>query len=108
MLIKNYLVFYGNDGINEYNVNGIKTIHAEINAINKIKKSNNNRKVIMVVYRTNKTGSNLLCSRPCLHCLKQSFIQLYKKNYCIYRFYFFNESNKLEYYTKSNIQDIIY
>ena len=99
-------VFY-RTGINEYNVDGIKTIHAEVNASKKVKKSDNIKKIIFVVYRTNKTGTSLLCSKPCKHCLKTAFFSLKKKNYIIDRLYFFNKYHKLSFYNNRTIMDIL-
>ena len=106
LLIKNSRVFYGT-GINEYNVDGIKTIHAEVNACKKVKKTDNKKKIIYTVYRTNKAGTNLLCSKPCFNCLKTAYFTMKRKNYIISRFYFFNSKNELDFYKTKEIKKIL-
>lgn len=99
-------MFYGR-GINHYNVEGIKTVHAEVSSVLNLKKSDNKRKVYAIVYRTNKTGTSLLNSRPCKNCLSKTYFLTRKKNYVIDRFYFFDENSKLCYYNKKEIDYLI-
>jgi deoxycytidylate deaminase len=108
--IKMGIMFYGT-GINEYQVDGkIRTIHAEINASHSIKRNNRNKKkkIYFCVLTTNRLkGDKFRTSRPCFHCLHYSFNECLRKGYIIKRYYFFNESNKLDYYTTNEIKEII-
>ena len=102
-------MFYGK-GINEYNVDGKNaTTHAEINAMNSLKfnKKNKMKKVFICTLTTNKfKGDKLITSRPCFNCLNYVYKTAIKKGYIIQRFYFFDESNNLTFYTKNDIFDI--
>ena len=54
-------------GYNKYDINGITTIHAEINALDKYyrcKRYSMRNKISILIIRTN--GGN---SRPCMHCI---------------------------------------
>ena len=107
-MIKAGIVFYGAN-INEYNVNNsVKSVHAEVNACLKVKKTFNERIVNICVFRTNKRGNKLMCSRPCLNCLKTSYRMLSYKNYKIHRFYWFNEDGKLCFYTRKQVEKRIH
>jgi hypothetical protein len=106
-LIKAGIVFYGTN-INEYNVaNSIKSIHAEVNSCMKVKRTFNRKKVNICVYRTNKQGNKLMCSRPCLNCIKESNKILAYKNYQIHRFYWFDEDGHIQFYTRKKVNEII-
>ena len=104
------IMFYGT-GINEYQVDGkMGTIHAEINASHSIKrnKRSKKKKIYFGVLTTNRLkGTIFRTSRPCFHCLQHSFNECLRKGYIIKRYYFFNESNELEYYTTNEIRKII-
>tara|TARA_Y100000389_G_C17450756_1_gene514621 strand:+ start:514 stop:792 length:279 start_codon:yes stop_codon:yes gene_type:complete len=63
-------MFYGN-GINYYNIDGkYNSIHAEVNAINKLPINNKRKKVNVFVFRTNKSGKVLTMAKPCDNCIK--------------------------------------
>ena len=104
------VMFYG-AGINEYQVDGKNgTIHAEINATQSIERNNRKKKkkIYFCVLTTNRLkGTIFRTSRPCFHCLKNSFNGCLRKGYIIKRYYFFNECNRLNYYTMSEIKEII-
>jgi hypothetical protein len=100
-------VFYGQN-INEYNIaNSIDTVHAEINTCHKVKPSSKKKEIIMCVYRTNKKGDRLMCSKPCLNCLRQSYKILSYKNYKITRFYWFDECGQIQFYNHKRIIGLI-
>ena len=63
--------------------------------------------MIYTVYRTNKMGTELLCSKPCHNCLKTAYFTLKNKNYIISRFYFFNSDNQLDYYNTKKIKKLL-
>ena len=106
-MIKVGIVFYGAE-INEYNINnGIETVHAEVNACLKVKRTFNKKKVNICVYRTNKKGTKLMCSKPCLGCLRKTHRILSYKNYQIHRFYWFNEKGDIQFYNRNEINSLI-
>ena len=45
-----------------------QVIHAEENAVNKLKVSQNNKPIDIVVFRTNKSGNSLLMAKSCSNC----------------------------------------
>ena len=94
-------VFYAK-GLNYYNVdnNLLKTRHSEVDAIQKLKPyrkkiKNNFNELNLLVIRTNKTGSNLLLSKPCINCINyiKKFSKL--KGYKISKLYFINIDGEL-------------
>ena len=87
-------------GSNEYNLDG--TIHAEVNAVNSLKYQFNKKVVNIIIIRTNKTATSLLCSKPCNNCIKTINKILEKKNYQLNKCYYVNYSGEIEYYKKSN------
>ena len=72
-----------------------------------MKKQDKLKKVIAVVYRTNKTGTSLLNSKPCLHCLMKTYYHTRKKNFLIDRFYYFNEKSELCFYNQQKIKELV-
>ena len=104
------IMFYGT-GINEYQVDGkIKSTHAEINASNSLKYSKKKRKkkINFCVFTTNKhKGNKLITSRPCYNCLFNSFNKCLKKGYIIQRYYYFDDNNELNYYSTSQIKEML-
>ena len=45
-----------------------QTIHAEENTVHKLKTSEKNKPIDIVVFRTNKNGSSLLMAKSCDNC----------------------------------------
>ncbi len=88
-------------GYNQYNISNSASeknndcIHAEIDCINHLKKSIKCEPLNLCVFRTNKTGSNLLMAKPCNKCLKLIDITLKKKNYILKNIYYSDESSNL-------------
>ena len=85
-------VFYS-IGINHYNVdpkNPIKTIHAEVDAINNLRRDSTNKrkKINLFVFRTNKSGTSLLMAKPCCHCMKYIHENIQRKGYRLHRIYY--------------------
>ena len=102
LLIKS-IVFYAR-GINYYNVdnNKMKTRHAEVDAIQKLKPYKNGigkrvKQLYLLVIRTNKKGLDLMHSKPCEHCL--SYVKKFskKKGYSINKIYYINIDGILGY-----------
>ena len=77
-------------GFNQYNVYGIKSIHAEVDALNKLKsnKKKKPKKVNIIIFRINNAGTKLLMAKPCFNC-QQSIIEILKyKNYKLKKCWF--------------------
>lgn len=89
-------------GINKYNIdNNFGSIHAEVDACNKLKYSKKNIKVDILILRTNNKGDKLLNSKPCLNCLNYIKRNLNLKNYKFSRIYF-TDNDKIN-FIKSTI-----
>lgn len=58
-----------------------KTIHAEENTIEKLKKSEKKKPIDIVVFRTNKSGINLLMAKSCTNCKNIMNKVLIEKNW---------------------------
>lgn len=99
-IAKKGIVFYGT-GVNEYNLNN--TIHAEMNAMKSLKKQIKTKKVDIIVFRTNKTASSILCSKPCQNCINGIWKTLIQKNYKLNKLYYINYDGEVEYYKSSTI-----
>ena len=88
-------------GVNIYNSdlnNSFKThtplaIHAEDNAIYKLKKNINRIKPIdIIVFRINRKGDNLLMAKSCINCKNKIKKGLVYKNYTLRQFYYTNNN----------------
>ena len=75
------IVFYAY-GINQYNIDyKFTSIHAEIDAVSKLRKSKKCKKVNMIVFRVNNSGSKLCMAKPCCNCIKGIKQEFERKNY---------------------------
>ena len=74
-----------------------------MNAVKSLKYQLKTKKVNIVVFRTNKTASSLLCSKPCKNCIYGVLNELHSKNYKLNKFYYFDYDGYVQYYKKSNI-----
>jgi hypothetical protein len=87
-------VFYAY-GYNQYNIDlKFKSIHAEVDAINKLKKSEKPCKINIVVFRVNNSGSELLMAKPCNNCINYIKKELSYKNYKLNKCYYTNENGE--------------
>ena len=69
-------------GMNRYNIDlEFSTIHAEMEAVNKLRKSKKNVSIKMIVFRINNSGTKLCMAKPCENCVKGIRRTLRKKNY---------------------------
>ena len=85
-------------GINKYNIgNNYKTIHAEEDAIRKLKYSKVRCKVEILVFRTNKMGNKLMNSKPCENCIKCIMRNIALKNYNVSKIYYTNDDGEIEF-----------
>lgn len=92
------IVFYA-FGMNRYNIDlKFKTIHAEMEAMNKLKKSEKTKKVNIVVFRINNAGTKLCMAKPCKNCVCGIKRTLEEKNYKLRgnKCWFTNEDGEFE------------
>ena len=69
-------------GVNQYNIDfKFTSIHAEIDAVSKLKPSEKRKEVKMVVFRVNNSGSKLCMAKPCCNCIKGIKHAFNRKNY---------------------------
>lgn len=93
------IVFYA-FGMNRYNVDlKYTSIHAEIDAVRKLKKSEKTKKINIVVFRVNNSGSRLCMAKPCCNCVNGIKKALEEKNYKLKanRCWYTNEDGDFEY-----------
>jgi hypothetical protein len=75
------IVFYAY-GINQYNIDyKFTSLHAEVDAVTKLKSSEKCKKVTMVVFRVNNSGTKLCMAKPCKNCINTIKSELKQKNY---------------------------
>ena len=55
-------------------------IHAEVDCVNKLKKSEKCVPINLIVFRTNNDGKKLMMAKSCENCLKTIDFTLKKKN----------------------------
>jgi len=87
-------------GINRYNIDlKFKSIHAEVEAIDKLKISEKAEKINMLVFRVNNKGDKLMMAKPCENCCNYIKGNLYKKNYKLKggKCWFTDERGELDY-----------
>lgn len=100
-LIKRIIVFYA-FGHNQYNIsnkaccNNNDSIHAEVDCVQRLKKCHKIKEVTIIVFRTNKNGSNLLNSKPCDNCINTINSTLKFKNYKLKKIWYTNKNGKFE------------
>ena len=71
-----------------------------MNAVKSLKYREKKKKVDIVVFRTNKTATSLLCSKPCCNCIKGVYNTLHRKNYKLNKFYYVNYEGEIEILSK--------
>ena len=87
-------------GINQYNIDfKFTTIHAEIDAVSKLKPSRKRKEVKMIVFRVNNSGTKLCMAKPCCNCVKGIKDGFNHKNYRLKanKCWYTNESGEFEY-----------
>ena len=103
----NYIgcVIFRNGNIESYGYNLYDTdcwhrsIHAEENAINKLRKSKKNKKVNVLLFRLDKSYKHFLTCLPCEKCKKRLKFDIDKKGYKLNKIYCTNidEQNNLDF-----------
>jgi hypothetical protein len=76
-----------------------------MNAVKSLKYQIKTKKVDIIVFRTNKTATSILCSKPCQNCINGVSKTLNQKNYKLNRFYYINYDGDVEYYKSSNLPE---
>ena len=87
-------------GYNYYNTNKFhKSIHAEHNAILKLKKSKKHKKVNVLIFRISKSYKNIMSCLPCEECKKKLKFDIEKKGYCLNKIFCtnVNDNNELNF-----------
>lgn len=72
------------------------TIHAEVDAMLKLPKQKNKKKIVLCVFTTNKHGTALRMSMCCDHCRRSINIISKRKNYIVKKIYYINQSGNLD------------
>jgi len=93
-------VFYA-FGVNQYNMNNKACkenkdcIHAEVDCVNRLKKSEKVVPINLLVFRTNNNGSNLMNAKPCSNCINAINFTLRRKNYKLKKLSYTNENGEI-------------
>ena len=96
-MTKKRIEFYA-FGYNKYNLYGTtRSIHAEIDAIKKLKKNyGKSKSVIVLIFRISKDGSQILLGKPCDNCKSKLNNTLRKKNYRLSNIYYTTYQDTIE------------
>ena len=88
-------------GYNQYNLNNKKSetcsdcLHAEVDCVEHLKKSEKKCPINLVVFRTNNKGDKLMMAKPCENCLNTIDLTLKKKNYILKKLIYTNDVGNL-------------
>jgi hypothetical protein len=75
--------------MNKYNVDNKNTsIHAEVDAIRHLEKTNKRKKINIFVFRTNLKANRLLMSKPCENCMEYIYKNIYCNGYRLHKIYY--------------------
>jgi hypothetical protein len=77
-------------------------MHAEVDCVSKLKKSNNCSHINLFVFRTNNKGDKLMMAKPCENCIRTIDFTLKKKNYKLKKILYTNEDGNIVYLTNNN------
>ena len=70
-------------------------VHAEVDCVEKLKKSEKCVPLNIVIFRTNNDGKKLMMSKPCENCLKTIDFTLKRKNYRLKKLYYTDEGGTI-------------
>jgi hypothetical protein len=93
-------VFYA-FGHNQYNLNNKASkenkdnIHAEVDCVNRLKKSEKIAHINLIVFRTNNNGDKLMNAKPCSCCIKTIDFALKQKNYKLKKLCYSDEDGNI-------------
>jgi len=88
-------------GVNQYNLtnnacaHNKDSIHAEVDCVSRMKKSQKLTHVNLLVFRTNNKGDKIMNAKPCSDCLKTIDFTLRHKNYILKKMYYTDENGVL-------------
>ena len=72
-------------------------VHAEVDCVERLKKSEKMSPINLIVFRTNNNGSKLMMAKPCENCLKTIDFTLKRKNYKLKKLCYTNENGTICY-----------
>lgn len=90
-------------GHNQYNINykacenNNDCIHAEVDCVFKLKKSEKPSPINILVFRTNNQGDKKMMAKPCENCLKTINFTLKRKNYKLKKLCYTDENGEIIY-----------
>lgn len=70
-------------------------VHAEVDCVSKLKKSEKCIPLNLVVFRTNNNGDKLMMSKPCQNCLNTIDFTLKRKNYNLKKIWYTDDIGKI-------------
>jgi len=70
-------------------------IHAEVDCVNHLKKSEKIKPINLLVFRTNNKGDKLMNAKPCECCLKTIDFTLTRKNYKLKKLCYSDENGNI-------------
>lgn len=70
-------------------------IHAEVDCVSHLKKSEKPHPINLIVFRTNNKGDKLMNAKPCECCLKTIDFTLKRKNYKLKKLCYTNENGEI-------------
>jgi len=70
-------------------------IHAEVDCVNRLKKSEKVCPINLIVFRTNNNGDKLMNAKPCDCCLKTIDFTLKRKNYRLKKLSYSDENGNI-------------
>tara|TARA_B110000444_G_scaffold42817_4_gene38727 strand:+ start:19648 stop:19902 length:255 start_codon:yes stop_codon:yes gene_type:complete len=66
-------------------------VHAEVDCVERLKKSEKKTSINLIVFRTNNKGDKLMMAKPCENCMRVIDFTLKKKNYKLKKIIYTNE-----------------
>jgi hypothetical protein len=88
-------------GVNQYNLNNKACqenndcVHAEVDCVSRLKKSEKINPICLIVFRTNNQGNKLLNAKPCTNCIKTINFTLKSKNYRLKKLCYSDENGEI-------------
>ena len=91
-------------GFNKYNIDNKTSIiepsnvHAEVDACMKLRFNKNpekNKKVNLIVFRSNPKKNRLLMAKPCCNCIKMMYYLIHKKGYILKGVYYTDDNGNI-------------
>jgi hypothetical protein len=70
-------------------------VHAEVDCVERLKKSKKKATINLLVFRTNNKGDKLMMAKPCDNCIHVIDFTLKKKNYKLKKIIYTNENGDL-------------